>query len=111
MLCLDDNEGSSSDTAPLFQMAGDGKNTDDITIPMLFLFNKEGNIILDAIQEYEAVEVLLSDKAKDRGKVRGDLCNSSSHLCRGTMENGQEWFALLPRGAVAFCLTLELVFY
>lgn len=47
-------------------MAGDGKNTDDITIPMLFLFNKEGNIILDAIREYEAVEVLLSDKAKDR---------------------------------------------
>lgn len=59
-------------------MAGDGKNTDDITIPMLFLFNKEGNIILDAIREYEAVEVLLSDKAKDRGKVRGDLCKSSS---------------------------------
>lgn len=74
MFCLcvrgvDDNEGSSSDTAPLFQMAGDGKNTDDITIPMLFLFNKEGNIILDAIREYEAVEVLLSDKAKDRGKI------------------------------------------
>lgn len=64
----DDNEGSSSDTAPLFQMAGDGKNTDDITIPMLFLFSKEGSIILDAIQEYQAVEVLLSDKAKDRGK-------------------------------------------
>ncbi|XP_074078323.1 ER degradation-enhancing alpha-mannosidase-like protein 3 isoform X2 [Macrotis lagotis] len=65
-IVIDDNEGSSSDTAPLFQMAGDGKNTDDITIPMLFLFNKEGNIILDAIKEYEEVEVLLSDKAKDR---------------------------------------------
>ncbi|XP_040466410.1 ER degradation-enhancing alpha-mannosidase-like protein 3 isoform X1 [Falco naumanni] len=68
-IVIDDNEGSSSDTAPLFQMAGDGKNTDDITIPMLFLFNKEGNIILDAIQEYEAVEVLLSDKAKDRATI------------------------------------------
>lgn len=66
-LCLDDNEGSSSDTAPLFQMAGDGKDTDDIKIPMLFLFSKEGSIILDAIREYEEVEVLLSDKAKDRG--------------------------------------------
>lgn len=65
---LDDNEGSSSDTAPLFQMAGDGKDTDDIKIPMLFLFSKEGSIILDAIREYEQVEVLLSDKAKDRGK-------------------------------------------
>ncbi|XP_068096223.1 ER degradation-enhancing alpha-mannosidase-like protein 3 isoform X2 [Hyperolius riggenbachi] len=66
-IVTDDNDGSSSDTAPLFQMAGDGKNTDDITIPMLFLFSKEGNIILDAIREYQEVEVLLSDKAKDRG--------------------------------------------
>ncbi|XP_067846612.1 ER degradation-enhancing alpha-mannosidase-like protein 3 [Heptranchias perlo] len=65
-IVIDDNEGSSSDTAPLFQMAGDGRNTDDVTIPMLFLFNKEGNIILDAMQEYQEVEVLLSDKAKDR---------------------------------------------
>lgn len=63
---LDDNEGSSSDTAPLFQMAGDGKDTDDIKIPMLFLFSKEGSIILDAIREHEEVEVLLSDKARDR---------------------------------------------
>ncbi|OCT82984.1 ER degradation-enhancing alpha-mannosidase-like protein 3 isoform X2 [Xenopus laevis] len=65
-IVIDDNESSSSDTAPLFQMAGDGKNTDDITIPMLFLFSKEGNIILDAIREYLQVEVLLSDKARDR---------------------------------------------
>nr|KAF6413137.1 ER degradation enhancing alpha-mannosidase like protein 3 [Molossus molossus] len=65
-IVIDDNEGSSSDTAPLFQMAGDGKDTDDITIPMLFLFSKEGSILLDAIREYEEVEVLLSDKARDR---------------------------------------------
>ncbi|XP_066117425.1 ER degradation-enhancing alpha-mannosidase-like protein 3 isoform X1 [Saccopteryx bilineata] len=65
-IVIDDNEGSSSDTAPLFQMAGDGKDTDDIRIPMLFLFSKEGSIILDAVREYEAVEVLLSDKARDR---------------------------------------------
>uniref|UniRef100_H3A0Q9 alpha-1,2-Mannosidase n=1 Tax=Latimeria chalumnae TaxID=7897 RepID=H3A0Q9_LATCH len=65
-IVIDDNEGSSSDTAPLFQMAGDGKSTDDITIPMLFLFSKEGKIILDAMQEYQEVEVMLSDKAKDR---------------------------------------------
>ncbi|KAF4800788.1 ER degradation-enhancing alpha-mannosidase-like protein 3 [Turdus rufiventris] len=77
-IVIDDNEGSSSDTAPLFQMAGDGKNTDDITIPMLFLFNKEGNIILDAIREYEAVEVLLSDKAKDRDLEMENMDQKSS---------------------------------
>lgn len=67
-LCLlDDNEGSSSDTAPLFQMAGDGRSTDDIGLPLLFLFHKEGNILLEALKEYREVEVLLSDKARDRG--------------------------------------------
>uniref|UniRef100_A0A674CVF7 alpha-1,2-Mannosidase n=1 Tax=Salmo trutta TaxID=8032 RepID=A0A674CVF7_SALTR len=45
----DDNEGSSSDTAPLFQM--------------------EGNILLEALKEYREVEVLLSDKARDRGEI------------------------------------------
>ncbi|KAM9529374.1 ER degradation-enhancing alpha-mannosidase-like protein 3 isoform 8-T8 [Salvelinus alpinus] len=66
-IVIDDNEGSSSDTAPLFQMAGDGRNTDDVTLPLLFLFYKEGNILLEALKEYREVEVLLSDKARDRG--------------------------------------------
>uniref|UniRef100_A0A8C6NY94 alpha-1,2-Mannosidase n=1 Tax=Nothobranchius furzeri TaxID=105023 RepID=A0A8C6NY94_NOTFU len=65
-IVIDDNEGSSSDTAPLFQMAGDGRSTDDITLPLLFLFHKEGNILLEALKEYREVEVLLSDKARDR---------------------------------------------
>lgn len=66
-IVIDDNEGSSSDTAPLFQMAGDGRNTDDVTLPLLFLFHKEGNILLEGLKEYKEVEVLLSDKARDRG--------------------------------------------
>ncbi|XP_066548091.1 ER degradation-enhancing alpha-mannosidase-like protein 3 isoform X2 [Amia ocellicauda] len=66
-IVIDDKEGSSSDTAPLFQMAGDGRSTDDITIPLLFLFHKEGTIVLEALREYQEVEVLLSDRARDRG--------------------------------------------
>ncbi|XP_029001621.1 ER degradation-enhancing alpha-mannosidase-like protein 3 isoform X2 [Betta splendens] len=66
-IVIDDNEGSSSDTAPLFQMAGDGRSTDDVTLPVLFLFHKEGKILLEALKEYREVEVLLSDKARDRG--------------------------------------------
>uniref|UniRef100_A0A673J8C0 alpha-1,2-Mannosidase n=1 Tax=Sinocyclocheilus rhinocerous TaxID=307959 RepID=A0A673J8C0_9TELE len=68
-IVIDDNEGSSSDTAPLFQMAGDGRNTDDVTLPLLFLFHKEGNILLEALKEYREVEVLLSNKARDRGEM------------------------------------------
>uniref|UniRef100_A0A672IPI5 alpha-1,2-Mannosidase n=1 Tax=Salarias fasciatus TaxID=181472 RepID=A0A672IPI5_SALFA len=76
-IVIDDNEGSSSDTAPLFQMAGDGRNTDDVTLPLLFLFHKEGNILLEALKEYREVEVLLSDKARDRG-VKVELEESAS---------------------------------
>ncbi|XP_057697400.1 ER degradation-enhancing alpha-mannosidase-like protein 3 isoform X2 [Corythoichthys intestinalis] len=68
-IVVDDNEGSSSDTAPLFQMAGDGRSTDDITLPLLFLFHKEGNILLEALKEHREVEVLLSDKARDRAAI------------------------------------------
>ncbi|XP_060933681.1 ER degradation-enhancing alpha-mannosidase-like protein 3 isoform X1 [Limanda limanda] len=68
-IVVDDNEGSSSDTAPLFQMAGDGRSTDDVTMPLLFLFHKEGNILLEALKEYREVEVLLSDKARDRAAI------------------------------------------
>nr|XP_020487770.1 ER degradation-enhancing alpha-mannosidase-like protein 3 isoform X1 [Labrus bergylta] len=68
-IVIDDNEGSSSDTAPLFQMAGDGRNTEDVTLPILFLFHKEGNILLESLKEYREVEVLLSDKARDRAAI------------------------------------------
>lgn len=80
----DDNEGSSSDTAPLFQMAGDGKDTDAIRIPMLFLFSKEGSIILDALRNYEVVEVLLSDKARDRGMGASQHMRSEMDVHAGT---------------------------
>lgn len=58
-------------------MAGDGRSTDDIGLPLLFLFHKEGNILLEALKEYREVEVLLSDKARDRG---WPLLKSYSHL-------------------------------
>uniref|UniRef100_A0AAX7V5V2 alpha-1,2-Mannosidase n=1 Tax=Astatotilapia calliptera TaxID=8154 RepID=A0AAX7V5V2_ASTCA len=91
-IVVDDNEGSSSDTAPLFQMAGDGRSTDDITLPLLFLFHKEGNILLEALKEYREVEVLLSDKARDRGvtlSLMVPLCSSPLGSCQPLDENGQ----------------------
>lgn len=57
-------------------MAGDGRSTDDITLPLLFLFHKEGNILLEALKDYREVEVLLSDKARDRGVTFAHLLNS-----------------------------------
>lgn len=50
-------------------MAGDGRSTDDVILPLLFLFHKEGNILLEALKEHQEVEVLLSEKARDRGEA------------------------------------------
>ncbi|XP_034368920.1 ER degradation-enhancing alpha-mannosidase-like protein 3 isoform X3 [Arvicanthis niloticus] len=94
-IVIDDNEGSSSDTAPLFQMAGDGKDTDDIKIPMLFLFSKEGSIILDAIREHEQVEVLLSDKARDRDPEMENEDQPSSE--NDSQNQSAEQMASLPQ--------------
>uniref|UniRef100_A0A674PK48 alpha-1,2-Mannosidase n=1 Tax=Takifugu rubripes TaxID=31033 RepID=A0A674PK48_TAKRU len=88
-IVIDDNEGSSSDTAPLFQMAGDGRSTDDITLPLLFLFHKEGNILLEALKEYREVEVLLSDKARDRGVTLGFSVNAAALLPFPTFPCGE----------------------
>ncbi|XP_060697324.1 ER degradation-enhancing alpha-mannosidase-like protein 3 [Hemiscyllium ocellatum] len=65
---IDNVEGSSSDSSPVFQMAGDGDNASDITIPLLFLFHKEGSILLDALNANQNVDVLLIDKAKQLGQ-------------------------------------------
>uniref|UniRef100_A0A4W5Q4J6 alpha-1,2-Mannosidase n=1 Tax=Hucho hucho TaxID=62062 RepID=A0A4W5Q4J6_9TELE len=87
-IVIDDNEGSSSDTAPLFQMAGDGRNTDDVTLPLLFLFYKEGNILLEALKEYREVEVLLSDKARDRGEIHWTEQEGATDWMKKCSEHG-----------------------
>uniref|UniRef100_A0A8C7LU63 alpha-1,2-Mannosidase n=1 Tax=Oncorhynchus mykiss TaxID=8022 RepID=A0A8C7LU63_ONCMY len=48
---------------------GEEGSSNDVTLPLLFLFYKEGNILLEALKEYREVEVLLSDKARDRGEI------------------------------------------
>lgn len=61
-IVVDNVADTSSDTAAMFAMSGDG--TDDVNIPMVFLFSKEGKLLVEAIQEHGTVEVLLLDKAK-----------------------------------------------
>lgn len=52
-----------------FQMAGDG-STDDIVIPLVFLFWKEGQTLLDALAHHRNVEVVLGAKLFLLGKGR-----------------------------------------
>ena len=64
-LVADNNDGSSSEGSPLFAMSGDGQS--DVTIPMVFLFNKEGAVLEKGLAEYSSLSVLLSDKARKAG--------------------------------------------
>ena len=43
-IVLDTTEGTAAATSPLFAMSGDG--SEDISIPMVFLFHQEAQILL-----------------------------------------------------------------
>uniref|UniRef100_A0AAR2JPE7 alpha-1,2-Mannosidase n=1 Tax=Pygocentrus nattereri TaxID=42514 RepID=A0AAR2JPE7_PYGNA len=59
VIFIDQREDSSSAETPLFQMVGDGESTDDITVPLVFLFSREGAILTGALQEHQNVDHLL----------------------------------------------------
>lgn len=43
LIICDNNDGTSSETESMFAMSGDGTN--DVTIPVVFIYNKECNIL------------------------------------------------------------------
>ncbi|XP_028647319.1 ER degradation-enhancing alpha-mannosidase-like protein 3 isoform X1 [Erpetoichthys calabaricus] len=65
---IDHSEGTSSEETPLFQMVGDGGPVDGISIPLVFLFSKEGRVLLKAVDEHHNVDVLLVSRHKQLGQ-------------------------------------------
>lgn len=68
VILIDHREGSNSDDSPLFQMVGDGDTTDDVTLPLVFLFSREGQILTDALSEHHNVDVVLLPKERQLGQ-------------------------------------------
>lgn len=66
----DHHEGSSSEETPLFQMVGDGESTADISLPLVFLFSRQGAILTAALEENQNVDVLLLPRQRqlERGE-------------------------------------------
>ena len=50
LIVLDNVPNTSSKSSPMFAMSGDG--TDDVDIPVLFLYWEDGRILMKAIEEY-----------------------------------------------------------
>lgn len=49
-------------------MVGDGDSTDDITLPLVFLFSREGAVLTAALEEHHNVDVLLLPQDRQLGQ-------------------------------------------
>jgi mannosidase alpha-like ER degradation enhancer 3 len=58
-IVVDNTPGTSAATSPMFAMSGDG--TDDITIPVVFLFYQDASQLLQAVSANPALEVTVAD--------------------------------------------------
>ena len=58
-IVVDNNKGTTAANSPLFSMSGDG--TDDISIPMVFLFSNDAKVLIDTLQAGNRVEVNVLD--------------------------------------------------
>ena len=52
-------------------MVGDGDSTEDLTLPLVFLFSQEGAVLTSALKENHNVDVLLLPKERQLGHGEG----------------------------------------
>ncbi|XP_040574557.1 ER degradation-enhancing alpha-mannosidase-like protein 3 [Lepeophtheirus salmonis] len=74
-IVIDANDGSTSKASPLFGMTGDKGKSDDVSIPLVFLFNEDAKPLLQAIRNYPDMEVTLQEYIDN-----GDKKDSSSPI-------------------------------
>lgn len=55
---VDNTPGTSAATSPMFAMSGDG--TDDVNIPVVFLFYQDASQLLQAVSSSPALEVTVA---------------------------------------------------
>ncbi|KAK3866003.1 hypothetical protein Pcinc_028431 [Petrolisthes cinctipes] len=58
-IVLDNTPDTSANSSPMFAMSGDG--TDDVNIPLVFLFSADAQVLLKALVKNPDLHVLLSD--------------------------------------------------
>ncbi|KAF7669544.1 hypothetical protein LDENG_00155430 [Lucifuga dentata] len=92
VIFIDHREGSNSEETPLFQMVGDGESTEDIHLPVVFLFSREGAVLTSALEEHRNVDVLLLPKERQLGHDRREKPTSMNIKLRfaeeGELEEG-----------------------
>ncbi|KAJ1145768.1 hypothetical protein NDU88_012052 [Pleurodeles waltl] len=96
IIFIDNIEGSCSEDMILFQMVADGDSTSDLILPVVFLFNKEGEVLLQALKQHLNVEVLLGEKSAllDQGHMSSLEPGQQDPKLDGKEENRQETFQI-----------------
>lgn len=59
-------------------MVGDGDSTEDITLPLVFLFSREGALLTAALEEHHNVDVVLLPKERQLGQGGGKSKNEAT---------------------------------
>jgi len=81
---VDNNEGSTSDTAPLFAMSGDGK--EDVSIPLVFLFHKEGVKLQEYMELHSDLGIYLGYKSRKSDEIMREMLVTNRETGSNTAE-------------------------
>lgn len=63
-IVIDNSPSTSADAAPLFAMSGDG--TEDVQIPLVFLYSTDADVLIQAFQNNPQMQVTLAESAADK---------------------------------------------
>lgn len=77
-IVMDNVPGTSSATSPLFAMSGDGSN--DITIPMVFLFNQDAAVLIKALKNNPELRITITDATEEQLASSNEKSESSVPL-------------------------------
>lgn len=66
-IVVDNSPSSSSDAAPLFAMSGDG--TEDVNIPLVFLYSSDADVLFKALLEDPNMKVTLAESTPDKDEI------------------------------------------
>lgn len=62
LIVVDTDTKSSSKNSPLFAMSSDGSN--DVTIPTIFLYNEDAQVLFEALGEHPELEIVLHSQQR-----------------------------------------------
>ncbi|KAH9500779.1 ER degradation-enhancing alpha-mannosidase-like protein 3 [Bulinus truncatus] len=85
-IVFDQAQGSTSELLSLFAMSGDGTN--DVNIPMVFLFWKQGQDLLATLDRYPDIVIELS--SKDAPGTKSNATDSQSSSNNSDVKNSNE---------------------